>query len=47
MEFLQMTSMKTLERDIIVIGASAGGAEAIPKLIAQFPKDIAAAIFAN
>lgn len=37
--------MKTVERDIIVIGASAGGSQAIPRLIAQFTPDIAAAVF--
>lgn len=33
------------ERDIIVIGASAGGIEAISDLILQFPEDMNAAIF--
>ena len=37
--------MKTVERDIIVIGASAGGSNAIPGLIGQLPSDIPAAIF--
>src|SRR5688572_13010110 len=32
-------------RDIIVIGASAGGVEAIPRLIASLPADLPASVF--
>ena len=32
-------------RDIIVIGASAGGFEAVQRLAARFPADLGAAIF--
>lgn len=34
-----------MNRDIIVIGCSAGGFEELPKLISQFPKDLEASIF--
>jgi two-component system chemotaxis response regulator CheB len=34
-----------LGHDIIVIGASAGGVEALPRLIASLPGDLPAAIF--
>lgn len=32
-------------RDVVVIGASAGGVEAVPQLLHQLPADIPAAIF--
>ncbi len=32
-------------RDIVVIGASAGGVDALRKLVAQLPKDVRASIF--
>lgn len=35
----------TQTRDIVVIGASAGGVEALAKLVASFPADLPAAVF--
>jgi len=32
-------------RDIIVLGASVGGVEALSNLVAQFPEDLPAAVF--
>jgi two-component system chemotaxis response regulator CheB len=33
------------KRDIIVVGASAGGVEVLTKLVSQFPEDFPAAVF--
>jgi chemotaxis response regulator CheB len=33
--------------DIIVIGASVGGVEALSNLVAQFPEDLSATIFSS
>jgi two-component system chemotaxis response regulator CheB len=41
-----MSSTKTMEkRDLIVIGASAGGLETLRKLLSQLPADLPASIF--
>ena len=36
--------MAITHRDTIVIGASAGGVEAVPRLIARLPRDVHASV---
>src|SRR5690349_5686363 len=36
---------RTFGRDLIVIGASSGGVQALPELIGSFPADLPAAVF--
>src|SRR3954447_5349080 len=39
------SAMRTNTRDIVVIGCSAGGVEALPRVLQQLPPDLQAAVF--